>query len=164
MQGKGLYIIATIIGVAILGGAVWTAYDAGGPASGSGGSSTTALINPDDTVQVARGEKIYAEACAACHGANLEGQPNWKERNADGSLPAPPHDDSGHTWHHADDFLFGYTKFGGQAYAPEGFTSGMPGFEEQYADEDILAVFAFIKTKWSKESRAQQARISAQAR
>ena len=165
MQGKGLTIIAAVLGIAILGGAIWTAYDAGRPAPGTAAAnSVTAMINPDDANQVARGEKVYAEACASCHGKDLQGEPNWKQRKADGSMPAPPHDDSGHTWHHADDFLFGYTKFGGQAYAPEGFTSGMPGFEGQYADEDIFAVLAFIKSKWSKDARAQQARISAQGR
>ena len=78
--------------------------------------------------------------------------------------PPRPHDDSGHTWHHADDFLFGYTKFGGAAYAPEGFKSAMPAFEAQMSDADIGAVLAFIKSRWSAQSRAQQARISAQAR
>jgi len=42
----------------------------------------------------------YQELCASCHGVNLEGQPNWREYKADGSLPAPPHDEAGHTWHH----------------------------------------------------------------
>jgi hypothetical protein len=48
----------------------------------------------------------------ALPGANLEGQPNWKERQANGRLPAPPHDASGHTWHHPDAQLFGITKQG----------------------------------------------------
>jgi hypothetical protein len=28
------------------------------------------------------------------------------QRKPDGKLPAPPHDASGHTWHHADAQLF----------------------------------------------------------
>ena len=41
----------------------------------------------------------YQEYCASCHGVNLEGQANWRSRNQDGTLPAPPHDETGHTWH-----------------------------------------------------------------
>ena len=49
------------------------------------------------------GQSLYAGACVSCHGANQEGQPNWQSPNADGVLPAPPHDGMGHTWHHDSD-------------------------------------------------------------
>ena len=162
MTGNQLTLLAAVFGVTLIGSAIWAVYDPGRPASG-GGSSITARINPDDATQVARGKTVYAETCAACHGEQLQGEPNWKQAKADGTLPAPPHDDSGHTWHHGDDFLYGYTKFGGQAYAPKGFQSAMPGFEGQLGDEDILAVLAFIKSRWSADARAQQARITAQS-
>ncbi|OUC05661.1 hypothetical protein RY27_25860, partial [Litorilinea aerophila] len=48
------------------------------------------------------GEALYLEYCASCHGERGEGQPNWREPNAQGVYPAPPHDSSGHTWHHPD--------------------------------------------------------------
>src|SRR5215813_13559457 len=85
-------------------------------------------IDPDDPVQVALGGQIYAERCARCHGANLEGQPNWMARKPDGRLPAPPHDASGHTWHHPDRDLFGIVKHGLTPYAPPGYQSDMPVF------------------------------------
>src|SRR5262249_29124307 len=69
-------------------------------------------IDRSDSAQVARGRIVYGERCAACHGANLEGQANWRARLPDGRLPAPPHDDSGHTWHHPDDTLFAIVKRG----------------------------------------------------
>ncbi|MGH8635488.1 MAG: c-type cytochrome, partial [Burkholderiales bacterium] len=68
--------------------------------------------DPADPRQVARGEVIYARHCAACHGPRLEGQPNWQEKLPTGRMPAPPHDASGHTWHHPDGVLFGITKSG----------------------------------------------------
>lgn len=68
-----------------------------------------------DRAAVERGTPLYAENCASCHGVNLEGQPNWRSPNADGTPPAPPHDDTGHTWHHSDKLLFEYTKLGGEA-------------------------------------------------
>ena len=61
---------------------------------------------------VALGAAVYRDHCASCHGANLEGQPDWMARKPDGRLPAPPHDATGHTWHHADEQLFQMTKKG----------------------------------------------------
>ncbi len=109
---------------------------------------------------IAQGKAHYATHCAACHGANLEGQPNWRTPNADGTLPAPPHDASGHTWHHPDDFLFAYTKKGGQPFAPAGFKSAMPAFGDVLSDADIRAVFAYIKSNWPKEIRERHAAMS----
>lgn len=69
---------------------------------------------------------------------------------------APPHDASGHTWHHADDLLFDITRFGGQALAPAGFKSTMPSFGHQLDDAKIWAVLAFIKSRWPAGIRAVQ--------
>ncbi|MDX1575759.1 MAG: cytochrome c [Kiloniellales bacterium] len=110
----------------------------------------------DDPEQLALGERVYVEACASCHGADLEGQPNWRVRQANGRLPAPPHDESGHTWHHPDQQLFEMTKLGIEALAPEGYESDMPAFAETLTDEEIWAVLAYIKSTWPTEIRAQQ--------
>lgn len=111
---------------------------------------------PTDAAQVARGKTIYATHCTACHGADLKGQPNWRVKNADGTLPAPPHDASGHTWHHNDQLLFDYTKHGGQALAPAGFKSAMPAFRGVLTDDDIWAALSFIKSSWPAEIQARQ--------
>src|SRR5690606_39239371 len=68
--------------------------------------SGPAFIDPADQARVIQGKAIYANNCAACHGAELQGQPNWRERLPNGRLPAPPHDKFGHTWHHPDAMLF----------------------------------------------------------
>jgi mono/diheme cytochrome c family protein len=105
-------------------------------------------IDAGDAKRVARGERIYAQHCAACHGARLEGQPDWRTRNARGRLPAPPHDETGHTWHHDDQVLFDVTKFGLAGHAPPGYQSDMPAFEGTLDDKDIVDVLAFIKSRW----------------
>lgn len=112
--------------------------------------------DPMNAKLVTRGHELYSLHCAACHGPKLEGQPNWRVRKPDGTLPAPPHDASGHTWHHDDKVLFDYTKQGGQALMPEGVTSGMPGFEGVFSDADIWAVLSFIKSRWPEEIRQRQ--------
>lgn len=105
-----------------------------------------------DPAQLALGQKIYEQHCAACHGAKLEGQPNWRARLPSGRMPAPPHDDSGHTWHHTHDVLFGITKHGLVApYAPPGYQSDMPAFAGTLSDDEIRAVLAYIASHWSTE-------------
>ena len=98
------------------------------------------------------GYRNYQEYCASCHGVNLEGQANWRSRNQDGTLPAPPHDETGHTWHHETEMLFEYTKLGGQvtleAVGVQNFTSGMPAFGDVLTDEQIWEVLSFIRSTW----------------
>ena len=109
-----------------------------------------------------RGKALYGENCASCHGPELEGEPNWRQPGPDGVLPAPPHDDSGHTWHHDDAMLFDYTKHGGaalmRARGMTGVKSGMPGFAEQMSDAEIRDVLAYIKSTWPADIRRAQAR------
>ena len=118
-------------------------------------SPQASAIDPDDPSQVALGERIYAAHCAMCHGANLEGQPNWMERKPNGRLPAPPHDVSGHTWHHPDQQLMLITKKGLSAVVP-GYQSDMPAFESVLSDAEIAAVLAFIQSRWPPDTRERQ--------
>jgi mono/diheme cytochrome c family protein len=104
--------------------------------------------DPADAAKVALGAKVYAAHCAACHGARLEGQPNWRQKLASGRMPAPPHDEEGHTWHHPDEVLFGITKHGMKDYAPPGYQSDMPAFGDKLSDEEIWAVLSFIASHW----------------
>lgn len=117
----------------------------------------------NDTQRIARGQDVYATYCASCHGANLEGQDNWQQRGVDGLLPAPPHDASGHTWHHPDQLLFKITKLGTAALVGGDYKSTMMGFGDQLSDEDIDAVIGFIKSRWPEEIRRRQAEITARA-
>jgi mono/diheme cytochrome c family protein len=106
--------------------------------------------DPKDATRLALGAKVYAQDCAACHGAKLEGQPNWRERLPNGRLPAPPHDESGHTWHHADRVLFAIVKNGlVPPNATPGYESDMPAFGGKLSDDEIWAVLAFIKSHWT---------------
>ncbi len=113
-----------------------------------------ALFQPDNASVVAQGKEIYAANCASCHGDNLEGQPNWRSPDADGYLPAPPHDKSGHTWHHPDEALFGLTKLGVVKYANlKDHKSNMPAYEDILSDDEIIAVLSYIKSTWPKDIR-----------
>lgn len=128
---------------------------------GKSGPATN-FADASDAALVADGQRIYKAECASCHGAQLEGQANWRSRLPDGKLPAPPHDETGHTWHHPDRLLFETTKHGGAKNAPPGFVSGMPAFGEKLADREIWAALAYIKSRWPEPVRRRQARISEQ--
>jgi mono/diheme cytochrome c family protein len=119
--------------------------------------------NASDAQLVALGKTIYKAECASCHGVRLEGQPNWRSRLPDGRLPAPPHDETGHTWHHADALLFATTKHGGAKNAPPGFVSGMPAFGPKLSDREIWATLAYIKSRWPEPVRQRQAGINQRA-
>ncbi|MFC3726928.1 c-type cytochrome [Neoaquamicrobium sediminum] len=106
------------------------------------------------------GRMLYAEHCASCHGANLEGQPDWKQPLPTGRLPAPPHDATGHTWHHPDGVLYRITREGTAAVVGGGYQSDMPGFGDILPDSDIRAVLDYIKSTWPERERDYQKEIS----
>lgn len=114
-------------------------------------ASKWSSIPYQDQTAVANGEVLYGRYCLACHGANLEGQPNWRERDSAGYLPAPPHDQSGHTWHHADQQLFTIVKGGIAAIAGADYRTTMRAFNEQMNDDEIWSVLAYIKSSWPQE-------------
>lgn len=117
--------------------------------------------DPTDPAQVERGREVYEAQCARCHGVNLEGQANWRIRSDAGRLPAPPHDDTGHTWHHPDKMLIGIIQYGlVPPFAPEGYLSDMPAFAASLSESDRWDVLAFIKSKWSDRARKYQTELS----
>ena len=114
------------------------------------GQTSSGILPYEDPDRVANGKAIYQENCASCHGAKLEGAENWRDRDEDGFLPAPPHDDTGHTWHHPDQQLFLITKLGTEKIVGDGYRSNMIGFGDVLSDQDILDVLAYIKSTWPK--------------
>ena len=114
------------------------------------------------TAQITRGKGLYDIHCASCHGKNLQGQPGWRSPLANGRMPAPPHDGSGHSWHHSDEALTGITKFGLKPYVNDAYESDMPAFGAVLSDKDIAAVWAYIKSTWPGRQRAYQALITRQ--
>ena len=113
---------------------------------------------------MALGEQVYAKNCASCHGAKLEGQANWRQRGLNGYMPAPPHDETGHTWHHPDSYLFTMTKYGIEKMIGKPYPNNMPAYEDKLTDEEILAVLSYIKSTWSGRTQRQHDQINARAK
>ena len=133
----------------------------------TGGSATQGPVTINGTTvppvptlsaeRVAAGEGLYAQYCAACHGAALEGAPNWKVRLANGSLPAPAHDGTGHTWHHPDEQLLSIVAQGGDP----AYNGVMPGFAASLTTDQMTAILDFIKSRWGSREREYQWWITA---
>ena len=110
-----------------------------------------------DPMALMEGETIYKVECATCHGAKLEGQADWRTRRPDGKLPAPPHDATGHTWHHPREQLAKIVKLGMvPPNAPQGYASDMPAFAGKLTDRQIQHVLLFIESKWPPEILARR--------
>jgi mono/diheme cytochrome c family protein len=144
---KKAAVLLLAIAVAAAGVWIWR---------GAGSDATAAQL----AERITLGRTLYAENCASCHGVNLEGQPNWKSPGPNGRLPAPPHDASGHTWHHSDEQLFAITKFGTAALVGNGYESDMIGFGDHIGDDGIRAVLDYIKSTWPAPAAARQRKVS----
>lgn len=120
-------------------------------------------LMPDDSAVVALGKGVYAANCASCHGINLEGQADWRQRDAAGYLPAPPHDENGHTWHHSDNYLFVMTKYGLEKMMGKKYANNMPAYEGRLNDDEIIAVLSYIKSTWPMRIRRQHDEINARS-
>ncbi|WP_249033306.1 c-type cytochrome [Silicimonas algicola] len=124
-----------------------------------GVSAASSSVAPAEVI--AEGRQIYVDQCSACHGATLEGQPDWRSPLPSGRLPAPPHDATGHTWHHPDDVLLRIVREGTAAIVGGGYESDMPGFGDVLSDAEIRAVLEYIKSTWPKRERSYQESVSA---
>lgn len=115
-------------------------------------------LDAENAEWIRLGQTVYDRQCAACHGAKLEGQPNWKTPGPDGKLPAPPHDESGHTWHHPDSYLIHVVKDGFTLGVdkPNGYLNNMPAFGKMLSDREIVAVLSYIKSRWPPDYQEWQ--------
>lgn len=146
-----LSVLPVVIGVGLLAGC--------SPFSDEGTDGAVAGW-PPSAEAVDRGRAVYQERCATCHGQSGEGEPNWSSQKPDGTYPAPPHDSSGHSWHHADGLLFRIVRDGSAQFESGSFRSRMPAWGEVLTDEQIRAVITYLKTLWGAEGRAFQADVS----
>lgn len=130
-----------------------------GPAAepGAAPAAVPSLVATPSDPSLRAGFDLYQEHCAACHGTRGEGDPDWKIPLDDGSLKPPPHDSSGHTWHHSDEELLRIIREGGVIYMPQ---SKMPGYAEVLTEAEMRAVLDYIRSLWGPQERAYQAERS----
>ena len=111
---------------------------------------------------LALGETVYQTQCASCHGEDLEGEADWKFSNPDGTVKSPPHDETGHTWHHGDGYLISRIRYGTTDLDPlMQERSNMPAFSDLLTDAEIDAVLVYIKSEWPTDIQVIQAERTA---
>lgn len=90
-----------------------------------------------------RAQRLYNQHCAECHGQNGEGE----QPDPMAAGKAPPHNNTGHTWHHPDQQNFATVWQGGVK---------MPAFHEKLTPDEILLVLGYLKTWWDEEAFMDQ--------
>ena len=146
-----------VVGLIMVGGVIFYLSSPGDNAEAK------IYLNYKDADIVGLGKNVYAENCASCHGIALEGQANWRQRDSDGYLLAPPHDETGHTWHHSDSYLFLMTKYGIEEMIGKSYPNNMPAYEDKLTDEEILAALSYIKSTWPSRIQLQHDQLNARA-
>ncbi len=124
------------------------------PADTNDGSQS---IDPE---HVRSGSAVYEQHCASCHGAKAEGVPNWQVRDANGELPAPPHNAEGHTWRHSDTELYEMVSEGWRDPFNKTTRLTMPAFGSVLSPDQIRAVITYLKTLWTPEQTEFQSEES----
>lgn len=158
---KPTYAALAAVSISIVGFAAWNGWMADQSAQ-----RDASWIAPSQGQVLLEGKRLYDTYCASCHGADLKGQSNWRKRLPNGRLPAPPHDVSGHTWHHPDSQLMYMIKQGfvGGINAPVGYQSDMPAFGSILTDSQIALILGYIKSHWDDRSLSAQKEITLNAR
>ena len=97
--------------------------------------------------QVDRGQAVFSQNCAVCHGEQAEGlAEDWRQRLPDGSFPPPPLNGTAHAWHHPLFQLIQTIETGGIPYGGQ-----MPPFGDALEDEEKLAAIAYFQNFWDEE-------------
>lgn len=151
-----LAVLGGAAGAILLGAVYWQWTQTRDASSGSGDG----VVQPLDPEQVIHGRTVYESFCAQCHGAQGEGGPNWRLQNSDGTYPPPPHDSTGHTWHHGDGFLYRTVRDGGAFNETPGFKSAMPAFGDRLSPQEIPDVIAYLKSLWGTREKEFQAQAT----
>lgn len=105
--------------------------------------STANVVRHHDPAKIARGQQVYREHCASCHGDKGQGAPNWRQRDVDGLYPPPPLNGSGHEWHHSTAALREIIKHG----SPAG-QGKMPAWNGKLSDQDVDAAIEWFQSQW----------------
>jgi mono/diheme cytochrome c family protein len=92
------------------------------------------------------GKALFDSHCAACHQPAGRGAADWRERDANGLLPAPPLNGTAHSWHHPLAVLYRQIMNGS---APG--VGNMPSFKGVLSQAEALAVIAYIQSLWSDQ-------------
>lgn len=102
-------------------------------------SNQPVLDDPASTDIMTRGQRVYEQDCAACHGPNGEGHAAVPE--------TPALNETEHAWNHADGRLQQIILDGAKL---------MPAFGDQLSRDDVIAVVRYFQSWWRQDQLAAQ--------
>ena len=108
---------------------------------------------------ISHGAEVFRANCAVCHGANAEGDANWRKIGPDGKYPPPPLNGTAHEWHHSIPVLREIIKNG---TPPE--EGNMPAWGQKLTDQEIDAVIAWFQSLWPDQIYAAWNEMQERAR
>lgn len=146
---KHLYWLVALLGLTVLTAcnsepqASASQADAGAPAL-TAQPETGRWYSQDEALA---GRRLFAANCAACHGRNAVGTPDWRSPGDNGQYPPPPLNGSAHAWHHSYQVLQRVILEGG---APLG--GSMPAWRGRLSTDEIRQVIAGFQSYWPNET------------
>lgn len=105
--------------------------------------SGTAVQRSNNPQQLALGESVYKQHCVQCHGLAGEGDPSWRQREADGMFPPPPLNGTGHAWHHSKEWLKQMIVNGSEPGKGK-----MPAWRGRLSEAEAEAVIDWFQSLW----------------
>jgi mono/diheme cytochrome c family protein len=109
--------------------------------------------------QVARGKLVFEQHCAECHSQHGEGDPNWRQRDAEGKFPPPPLNGTGHAWHHPRALLMSIIKNGTKSQG-----GNMPAWQDRLSDQQIDDIIIWFQSQWPQELYNAWQRVDRESR
>ena len=121
--------------------------------SGDGGKSWTSFEGSHraSPANIARGKRLYADNCQACHGLGGIGEsPGNPAAKDEFGFKAPALNDDAHAWHHSDRNLSQTIRNGSSR------NERMVAFKDILSTQDVENLVSYIKSLWSFRSLACQ--------
>ena len=127
----GIAIIALLIG----------ACGKENPESSTGAESDSAHDRRFSPESLLRGVRLYQELCAACHGPEAQGHPDWSNPKV---VAAPPLNGTGNAWKRSKQEMIAIIKKGANRHG----TAVMPGWSGRLSESDIDDIINWYQALW----------------
>lgn len=109
-----------------------------------------------DRREAARLSDVYTKECAVCHGAALEGNPEWRQSLFGNLDHAPPLDGRGRATEQPDRTLIKTIRRG--VTPGEGHIGTLK--TSRFTEQEAREMLQWIKRHWSKRERRSQSRLT----
>lgn len=110
-----------------------------------------AAVPPFDPAAVARGDALYQEHCAQCHGPQAQGHPDWNTPSDGTFVAAPPLDGTGSDSARSKQELLATIK---QGVTLDGVPV-MPAWQDRLSNEDVDSILQWLQSQWPAEVYAR---------